>query len=199
VRSNTGYDLSIVGPAPLPPHERHWRHPSELGPTITSVDATPNGRWLAVATGAAAAVLAAVMVIAVSPPRSSAPVALTATTIASVSVRGPNEPRVDDADLADSLGIVRLNRNVSLDRTLTLTGPPNAISAAPMNQSGDHALAASMPTIDERVLLLTRSHTYELPWSDADYLRAPDGAVIVNRNGELIAVFVDGALVVVAG
>jgi hypothetical protein len=146
-------------------------------------------------TGVAAAVLAAVMVVALTPPRSTAPIAMTATTIASASVRAPNTPRVVDSDTSNNGGIVRLNQStMSLDRTMTLSGAPNAISAAPIDQSGDYDLATSLPEPDERVLVFDRSYVWEISWSDIDRLRAPDGAVVVTWSGELIAVFVEGEL-----
>ena len=37
------YDLELVGPAPQPPHERAWRHPSELVESTTVVESA--GRW----------------------------------------------------------------------------------------------------------------------------------------------------------
>ena len=47
------------------------------------------------------------------------------------------------------------------------------------------------PTAGERVYVLTRSHTYAVWWSQIDRLVAPDGAVVVSADGELLATFVD--------
>jgi hypothetical protein len=184
-----------VGPAPLPPHERSWRHPSELGPSITDVGVEGSGRGLVIATGAAAALLAAIMVVVLTPPRASAPTAITATTIASVSARGPNAPRTDSAG---GVGMVRLNRNaLSVDQTVTLSGAHNAIAAASFPSNGDYEPASTLPDGDTRLLVLYRSYVYEFDWRDADVLQAPDGAIVATRDGQMIAVFVDGEMRVV--
>jgi hypothetical protein len=189
------YDLATVGPAPIPPHERHWRHPSELGPTIADVDMDQSGRGLVLTTGVTAALLAAVMVIVLTPPRASAPTAITATTIASVSVRSPNAARFEGAEASRNSGIVRLNQStMSVDRTLILSGTPNAVSAAPVDQSGNYEYAMRLPERDERVIVFDRSFVYEFSWSEIDRVGAPDGAVVVTLSGELIAVFVAGEL-----
>ncbi len=55
-----------VGPAPLPPHERPWRHPSELGPPEHEPTAG-GGRLLIVTTATFGLVLVALLAVAVTP------------------------------------------------------------------------------------------------------------------------------------
>ena len=52
-------DMSLYGPAPLPAHERAWRHPSEMGQNAWMLTEPPVaiGRGLLVTTGAIGCVL----------------------------------------------------------------------------------------------------------------------------------------------
>ncbi len=178
-------------PAPLPPHERSWRHPSELAPTVSDVDRSTGGRNLVLVTGTAAAVLVVMLVVALTPPPSSAPTAISSTTLPSVSARDPNAAR---STVERAQGIVQLERSsVTQESVLTLSGSPNAISAAPDAATSDLQIARSVPDPNDRVILLTGSHTYNLRWHQVALIAdAPDGAVVMTRSGELIAVLVDG-------
>lgn len=190
------YALELVGPAPQPPHERAWRHPSELAPSNVDIEETAGGgRALVLATGVAAAMLAVVMVVALTPPRSDAPVAVSATTLPAMTsqLRGSAVQSSDQNQTARDSEQVRIGSNtMSRDNALTLVGAPNAVSAASANPSAD--VGKRLPGDDERVYVLTRSHTYALWWSQVDRLVAPDGAIVVTADGELVAAFVDGEL-----
>jgi hypothetical protein len=78
------YDLSFVEYGPVPPHERSWRHPSELAAAeqaeARAEPVPPALRWLAITTGSIGLVAIAALVLTVSPSRSSSPVAMSATT-----------------------------------------------------------------------------------------------------------------------
>jgi hypothetical protein len=78
------YDLSFVEYGPVPPHERNWRHPSELAAAeqaeVRAEPVAPALRWFAITTASVGLVAIAVLVLTVSPSRSSSPVAMSATT-----------------------------------------------------------------------------------------------------------------------
>jgi hypothetical protein len=78
------YDLAFVEYGPVPPHERSWRHPSELAAAeqaaLRAEPVPPALRWFAITTGSVGLVAIAVLVLTVSPSRSSSPVAMSATT-----------------------------------------------------------------------------------------------------------------------
>ena len=57
------YARVLVEPAPLPPHERSWRHPSEIGPSRVEIAADGHGRRSA-RRGTLAALMVVVMVVA---------------------------------------------------------------------------------------------------------------------------------------
>lgn len=147
--------------------------------------------------GVAAVMLTAVMVVALAPPRADSPVAISATTLppATVQLRS-SSAQIDDGDTSERTGgIVQINRNtVSRDNALALVGSPNAVSAAPTADADSSRVAERRPAPQERVYLLTQSHTYALAWSELDRIGAPDGAVVVTADGGLLATFVDGEL-----
>lgn len=182
-----------MAPAPLPPHERPWRHPSELAPTVDDVDHGTNSRGIVLVTGTAAVALAAVMVLTLTPPRSSAPTAISATTVA-VAAR---QQDVDRSSLARTPGVVRMSSNAaSIDSPLTLTGAPKNVASTPEAGADQLDLAGTLPAADETIYVLTTSHAFRIRWSEINRIAAPDGAVIVTAGGELVAEYTDGALVV---
>jgi hypothetical protein len=72
-----------VTPPPLPPHERAWRHPSEL-PAPRHEPPTRGGRLLIVATAAVALALVGVLAVRMTPGRSATRDALVTVTTSSV-------------------------------------------------------------------------------------------------------------------
>lgn len=198
-RLRCDYALEFVGPAPLPPHERAWRHPSELALSKADVEeSTGSGGGFVLATGVAVVMLAAVMVVALTPPRSDAPNAVGATTLPPVTVQLRSAP-VQDLDTGAtartiSTGTVMIDHSImSRDNALALVGAPNAISAAPADPTA-LGVGQQLPDDAERVYLLTHSHTYSVVWSQIDRVTAPDGSAVVTTEGELIASFEAGEL-----
>jgi hypothetical protein len=68
-----------VDRAPLPPHERPWRHPSELGPPEHEPTST-SGRVLIVTTATLSLLLIGLLALSMTPGRGADPVAVEATT-----------------------------------------------------------------------------------------------------------------------
>lgn len=78
------YDRVLVDQAPLPPHERTWRHPSELAAEQRSAlrsEAAPRAtRIFAFATGSAGLMAIALLMLVMTPGRSGQPLVVSATT-----------------------------------------------------------------------------------------------------------------------
>jgi hypothetical protein len=78
-----------VGSPPLPPHERAWRHPSEVAAAerlaIRHTSLQRSTRGFAIATGSIGLVALGVLMIVVTPPTQDSPVAVSATTSPSVA------------------------------------------------------------------------------------------------------------------
>ena len=65
-------------PGPVPPHERAWRHPSELGPPPHE-PTTATGRVLIVTSAAVGLLIVGVLAVALTPNRSGTPAAVEST------------------------------------------------------------------------------------------------------------------------
>jgi hypothetical protein len=152
-------------------------------------------RVLILATGTAAALLAVVLVVALSPMHSTSPTAISATTLPPAIVQLENSSSQIGAAVEPTEGLVRMARNsVTRDNALALVGAPNAISAAPVGDAQDFDVASALPEPSERVIVLTRSHAYRVAWNDIDRIAAPDGSIVVTLDGALVAAFVSGEL-----
>ncbi len=73
-----------MGQAPLPPHERTWRHPSELAAAEREAFRTAavpaSTRLLAMVTGTVGLLAIGVLILSVTPGGSESPIAISATT-----------------------------------------------------------------------------------------------------------------------
>jgi hypothetical protein len=192
------YDLVFVEPGPLPPHERSWRHPSELGPTRLDVDETaprPHVSALALAGGTLAVLAVAAMVVAMTPRTSDGPVALSATTTPMAARAVVEPPATVTAEPAATPIEIR-QRNALLTSFVAF---PHTVTAGPQLDVDGTDVAETTPDDDEMVFLRTEAVTYRLPWNDARRLAVPDGSVVFDDDGELVARVTGGELVSLVG
>jgi hypothetical protein len=173
-----------VNSAPLPKHERTWRHPSEIGPTNLEVDRGAGPRASILAGGAAAVVLVAVLVVSMTPRGDSAgPIAVSATTTPIVQ------------SLRTSAGTAVSMRSPRLS---TFSPIPAAIADVPAAAFeptvAAEAARAILPDLDDEVLVLTDTFAYSVAWRDAARLDVEEG-IVVGRDGEVVARFIEGRLV----
>ena len=86
-------DDEYVPVAPLPPHERSWRHPSELGSADWAASEPPFevGRWLAVASGAIGVTLAIAILWVMIPGSTSSGVAVESSVGITPATRSDNQ------------------------------------------------------------------------------------------------------------
>ena len=190
------YDLALVEPGPLPPHERSWRHPSELGPTHHDVADEPKGHFPAFAFGALAVLAVAGRVIARTPRPTSNPIALSATTMPPATVRSPV------ATPAAGSAVTPTARAAGIPAGALLTSFaafPHAVSSGPQLTIDGTEIAGREPADDEAVLVRTDAVTYQLPWGQLPLLDMPDGTVVFSVDGDLVAHVRDGAVIILAG
>jgi len=203
------YDLVFVEPGPLPPHERSWRHPSELGPTRLDVDdAVRSTRTnLAALAGGTVAVLAvATMVVAMTPRAVNGPVAMIATTTP-ISIRAVIDPPVATAPTAPAPAPATAADTAAETtplgpRTAMLTSFsafPHAVTPGPQLDLDGTDVADDSPADDEMVFLRTEAVTYLLPWDEAQRMNVPDGSVIFDADGDLVARVSAGELLSLVG
>jgi hypothetical protein len=193
------YDLVLVEPGPLPPHERSWRHPSELGPTRLDVD-EPGPRshasLLALAGGTMAVLAVAAMVVAMTPRPSSGPIALSATTTP-ITARAVIAPPSSTATVASSATPIEVRSRTAL--LTSFVAFPHAVTSGPQLDVDGTDVADTPPSGDEMVFLRTEAVTYRLSWNDAQQLTVPDGSVVFDADGDLVARVSDGLLVSLVG
>jgi len=128
-----------------------------------------------------------------SPSRSAAPTALSATTLPPATIELRDAEQVAASTAADE-NVWTFHNMTSRDHGIALLGAPNAISAAPVGDADDFAVAVTLPDESERVVVLTASHAYDLRWNQIDDIAAPDGSIVMTRDGRLLATFVSGEL-----
>jgi hypothetical protein len=195
------YDLAFVEHGPLPPHERSWRHPSELGPTKADIEVGSSNHLAALALGALAVIAVGGLVIAMTPRASSSPLALSATTAPVVRSLSPQTATTDApvriATAATAgLGAPRIPIGALLTSFAAL---PHAITSGPQLTLDGTAIATSLPDDHDIVLVRTEAVTYELPWGEVPHLDVPDGSVVFDAAGDLLAHVDDGVLVTLVG
>ena len=199
------YDLVFVEPGPLPPHERSWRHPSELGPTRLDVDDAvrrTRTNLVAFAGGTMAVLAVATMVVAITPRTANGPVAMIATTTP-ITVRAILVPTVATEPTTPVTTPVTAPETTPLDpRTAMLTSFsafPHAVTPGPQLDLDGTDVAAESPADDEMVFLRTEAVTYRLSWDDAQRMNVPDGSVIFDAEGDLVARVSAGELLSLVG
>ncbi len=174
---------------PIPPHERTWRHPSELAPTRADVDLEPTGRAggsiaIAVASGSLAIAAVAMLLVVVTPSRSGSPLTLSATT---------SPPVVQSVRAVRPAGPIAAQPTMGL-ATFTATG---AVLAAPLDPYDRVARRAPEP--DETVFVMVGEATYRTVWGHVPWLTASGDAVVVNTVGHVVAHLRSGSVFIVAG
>jgi hypothetical protein len=189
------YDLDFVERGPLPPHERSWRHPSELAPTrLDVVDPSPRPyvNLLALAGGTLAVLAVAVMVVAMTPRPASGPVALSATTTP-ITAR----PIIEPPSSATPPTPIEVRPRAAL--LTSFVAFPHTVTAAPQLDVDRTDVADSPPADDDMVFLRTEAVTYRLSWGEAQQMTVPDGSVVFDADGELVARVNHGDLLSLVG
>lgn len=191
------YDLVLVEPGPLPPHERSWRHPSELGPTRLDVDDT-SGRTqlnlLALGGGTMAVLAVAALVVAMTPRSASGPVALSSTTtpITARAVVEPPETAPANPGAPSTVRAPLAAAQTALPASFVAF--PHAITPGPQLDVDGTRVADAAPDGDDMVFVRTEAVTYQLAWDLAQRMSVPDGSVVFDADGELVARVSDGDL-----
>lgn len=165
----------------------------------------------AFATGTLAVMLVGVFVIAVTPSRTSGPVTLSATTSP-----GGAGPAVTDAAVipvtagasgAPQVAIGTGRRPIGVARQpiglVSFSAMPNAVAATPPPTLDGRAVADEPPAATEPVYLHTEAVTYRLDWHAVEQLTSfaavPDGSVVFDEAGDVVAHVRRGELVTIAG
>lgn len=179
----------------MPPHERTWRHPSELGPTSADIDTGSHHHAAALAIGAVSVLAVAGLVIAMTPRATSGPIALNATTVPASPIDAPATVRAASATSAGVSG-----SRIPIGALLTsFAAFPHAITSTPQLTIDGTDVADHVPGDADVVYVHTDAVTYRLPWGQVAYLAAPNGSVIFDADGDLLAHVSEGEVVMLVG
>jgi hypothetical protein len=193
-----------VEPGPLPPHERTWRHPSELGVGAPDpFDAPSRGHGLAVVvtTGTLVVAMLAVLVVATTPRSSDRTSSVTATTMSAFVTTPVAIVRPEPTTTSTPTSMpTSTHVPVPTLQLASLVAIPNEIASAPQFTSHNRHVADEPPTASQPVLVQTEYVTYNCTWAEAATVPTlPDGAIVVDLDGALVAQVDAGELVEVAG
>jgi hypothetical protein len=156
-----------VSPAPLPPHERPWRHPSELAPTRYSIEPDPHRYVVPLLVGTVTIVVVAALVVAMTPSPRSEPLTLSGTTTPARITR----------QVTDESGLVPI---------AVFTPIPNAVAAIPTFSTDSLRYATRLPHSSEVVIVQTAWATYRLLWRDVQFLHIDGQALIADETLALV-------------
>ena len=76
---------------------------------------------------------------------------------------------------------------------------PHAVTSGPQLDLDGTDVAEALPADDEMVFLRTEAVTYRLPWDDVALVNAPDGSVVFDTTGDVVARVAGGELVTLVG
>jgi hypothetical protein len=191
------YDLVLVEPGPLPPHERSWRHPSELGPTRLDVDDTTRRsqlNLLALGGGTMAVLAVAALVVAMTPRTSSGPVALSSTTTPITARAVVEPPAATESDTTPAPSTARAVIPTPTALSTSFAAFPHAVTPGPQLDVDGADVADASPARDDTVFVRTEAVTYQLTWEIAQQMVVPDGSVVFDADGDVVARVNDGDL-----
>lgn len=181
-----------MSPAPLPPHERPWRHPSELAPTKASLEPERHRSALPLLMGTMATVVVVAMVVAMTPSPPSEPLLLSDTTTpARITPANGQDPDAQDAGGQGAGAVGQSSQAGTMLRIASFTAIPNAVSAAPTFTVDGRRYARRLPHAGEAVIVQTESATYRILWREIEMLRVEGRALIADETLALVG-YIEG-------
>ena len=78
--------------------------------------------------------------------------------------------------------------------TTSLVAFPHAVTPGPQLDVDGTEVADTTPDADETVFVRTEAVTYQVTWDDAQHMHVPDGSVVFDDSGDLVARMSDGDL-----
>lgn len=155
---------------PLPPHERTWRHPSELAAEeralIVAEPSSRSARLLALTTGTLGLLAVGLLMITITPKRTESPIALSASTTpveaASGALRAVAPPASERVGLRAELSgvlatpigdgrfalVTRASLSGSSDTVIDVKLPSGRTSAGSIVTASDDAVVVALATTE---------------------------------------------------
>lgn len=145
---------------------------------------------LALAGGTMAVLAVAAMVVAMTPRSASGPLALSSTTTP-ITVRAVVEPP-GTASVRSTAPTTARAPLAALSTSFVAF--PHAITPGPQLDVDGTQVADAAPAGDDNVFVRTEAVTYQLTWDLAQQMDLPDGSVVFDAHGELVARVSEGDL-----
>jgi hypothetical protein len=190
-----------VDRAPLPPHERPWRHPSELGPPTPEPTST-SGRVIIATTATLSLLLIGLLAISMTPGKDHPPQAVS-SSVGRASIAGLEQPQLplvtpigDDGLAITTTGAVRARSGVMSARLPTgdvvdveiVDRDEEAgltVVSLPTETSG-YRLARSTPAPDDTVAVHGTKQTQVVELVTLSTMVVEEGAPVLDHDGDLI-------------
>lgn len=137
----------------------------------------------------------AVLMVAMTPRTSSGPIALSATTTPIIARAAVNAPALDTA--TQRTPSMQLGSSELM--LASFSAFPHSVTRTPQLDLDGTAIADKLPLPDDTVMVRTEAVTYEMQWHVAQSMLAPDGSVVFNDDGELLAHVAAGELITLVG
>jgi len=199
LRAPFRYSSDFVGSAPLPPHERTWRHPSELAAVerqeLRLAQAPTSTRAFALITGTLGLLAVGALLLSLTPRGGDAPIAIGATTLprAGELTGMPMATPIGDGRMALTTGeaVAGTEFNVILESGPVVTAVVDATESGIVVLSitgygGDHhAIAAQLPDADEIVTVLAHP-PITIAFADIGSVAADEGTPVLDDDGDLV-------------
>lgn len=147
---------------------------------------------LALGGGTLAVLAVAAMVVAMTPRAASGPVALSSTTTP-ITVRAVVEPP-ETASVSSNATVRAPLAAGQAALSTSFVAFPHAITPGPQLDVDGTQVADAAPSGGDTVFVRTEAVTYQLTWDLAQHMDVPDGSVIFDADGDLVARVSDGDL-----
>jgi len=148
---------------------------------------------LALAGGTMAVLAVAAMVVAMTPRSASGPVALSSTTTP-ITVRAVVDPPETASVGSAAPSTLRSPLTARTALSTSFVAFPHAITPGPQLDVDGTEVADTAPDGDDTVFVRTEAVTYQLTWDLAQLMHVPDGSVIFDADGDLVARVSEGDL-----
>jgi len=193
-----------VDRAPLPPHERPWRHPSELGPPAQEPTST-SGRVIIATTATLSLLLIGLLAISMTPGKDQSPQAVASTSGAGPSIAALQPPRLplvtpigDEGWAITTTGAVRARAGIMSARLpsgdvvevriverdeeagLTLVSLPT--------ETNGYRLATATPAPGDMVAVHGAKRTEVVEMVSLSTMVVEEGAPVVDDDGDLVGI-----------
>jgi len=138
------------------------------------------------------------MVVVMTPRPTSGPTAISATTTPITQRAALSSPATSSASTGKATATVSARPSAARSSSALLTtfaAIPHTVSATPQLDVDGTEIAAQTPSGDAAVFVRTGDVTYRLRWAQVPMLDPPDGSVVFDADGELVAHVSNGELI----